>query len=379
MHDRECRNEKPSPVCHLWSLSGHPPWYDFPAAYLTSYVELVDQVSRVFRFMAPDAGGQSEEKAAGSQSGERGISTGGQNVTNRNSPTTTTTSAAQCAGASTQGRESAEAELRDADGLSGALSDHVSTHSRNGDNEDRALQVVRSMTVKDIISGMKKRSGAIPMPSSVQRAAERRKRRKRGVDPDAQSEAPSNVASHISESDRSDIVVAPQVTLDEEGNIVIDQDSLVVSAGKAINAEKERGNVTTVENLAVGSQITSASYAKRESAVKWEPTETEKFYNALRAFGTDFSLMESMFPGRSRRQLKLKFKREERDHPDRIDFAMRNRSTPCTANNKKGCAQASNAPNTIQHESARVISTNAPTQELAKNASPQRPTRSLGR
>ncbi len=120
-------------------------------------------------------------------------------------------------------------------------------------------------------------------------------------------------------------MVAPQVRIDENGNIVVDQDSLVVSAGVTINAERERGQVTTIENLAVGAQITSASYARREAAIKWEEAETEKFYNALRLFGTDFSLMERIFPGRTRRQLKLKFKREERNSPEKIDYAMKNR------------------------------------------------------
>lgn len=187
---------------------------------------------------------------------------------------------------------------------------------------------LQSTTVGDILAGMKRRSGGIPMPSSVARNAERRKRRRAGMDPDAVSEAPSaapSAAASAPESDRTDTVVAPQVTIDEDGNIVVDQDSLVVNAGVTVNAERESGAVTTVENLAMGAQVTSASYAKRETPIKWEEAETEKFFEALRLFGADFSLMEHIFPSRTRKQLKLKFKREERNDGEKIDWAMRNR------------------------------------------------------
>lgn len=195
---------------------------------------------------------------------------------------------------------------------------------------------VRDMTLKDIISGMKKRRGAKPMPSTVQRAAERRKRRRREAlglpseetpegttlaAPSVESAPPEEQAGKEEEEDPEDDVVAPQVTIDKDGNIVIDQESLVVSAGTAANADVDRAAVT-VENHAFSNHITSATYSKRESAQKWEPVETERFYAALRKFGTDFSLMESSFPKRSRRQLKLKFKREEREFPERIEEAL---------------------------------------------------------
>ncbi len=54
---------------------------------------------------------------------------------------------------------------------------------------------MQSTKVKDILSGMKRRQGGIPMPSSVARNAERRKRRRQGVDPDAASEVASIAAS----------------------------------------------------------------------------------------------------------------------------------------------------------------------------------------
>lgn len=50
--------------------------------------------------------------------------------------------------------------------------------------------------------------------------------------------------------------------------------------------------------------------------------ETLQFYRALNTLGTDFALMASLFPKRTRRDLKLKFKREERVNLHLIDKAV---------------------------------------------------------
>lgn len=191
---------------------------------------------------------------------------------------------------------------------------------------------VRDMTLKDVIAGIKRRKGAQPMPSSVQRAFKRRQKRRRvaaGLPEEETVSAPSQDVVQPEQEDEQpeEEVVAPQVTLDADGNIIIDQDSLVVSAGTT-NAPGNDQGMVTVESHAYNERVTSSSYAKREAAHKWEAAETEQFYAALRKFGTDFSLMESSFPKRSRRQLKLKFKREEKENPDRIDEALNGPPSP---------------------------------------------------
>ncbi|KAL3215217.1 hypothetical protein MRX96_034186 [Rhipicephalus microplus] len=42
--------------------------------------------------------------------------------------------------------------------------------------------------------------------------------------------------------------------------------------------------------------------------------ETARFYRALKVFGTDFDLMRTAFPNRTHKNLKNKFKREEREN-----------------------------------------------------------------
>jgi hypothetical protein len=63
---------------------------------------------------------------------------------------------------------------------------------------------------------------------------------------------------------------------------------------------------------------------------KWLPEETDTFFRALGQYGTDFSLIERIMPSRTRRQIKLKFKREEREDPERVMEALRRRAPPDT-------------------------------------------------
>jgi len=43
---------------------------------------------------------------------------------------------------------------------------------------------------------------------------------------------------------------------------------------------------------------------------------------ALQQFGTDFELIQNLFPGRTRRQVKAKFKNEEKLNPVRLADAL---------------------------------------------------------
>lgn len=52
--------------------------------------------------------------------------------------------------------------------------------------------------------------------------------------------------------------------------------------------------------------------------------ETARFHLALRMLGTNFSLMEKLFPKRTRIELKRKFKSEERCNRELIDKATTN-------------------------------------------------------
>jgi transcription factor TFIIIB component B'' len=63
-----------------------------------------------------------------------------------------------------------------------------------------------------------------------------------------------------------------------------------------------------------------------QSKTRWNRELTDKFYHGLRMFGTDFELIASFFGGDwTRRQIKAKYCREEKDYLDRILEALAQR------------------------------------------------------
>jgi len=102
-----------------------------------------------------------------------------------------------------------------------------------------------------------------------------------------------------------------------DGQIVLDEQSLFVDAPTLVPSVD--GIITEP-----AAHITSASYSNRSASEKWSSAETDEFYEAIRRYGTDFTLLEKLFAKRSRKQLKSKFKREEKENPRRVDDALKN-------------------------------------------------------
>jgi transcription factor TFIIIB component B'' len=55
---------------------------------------------------------------------------------------------------------------------------------------------------------------------------------------------------------------------------------------------------------------------------RWGREATDNFYDALRRFGTDFAMINKCFPHSTRRSIKKKFNREEKEHPELIKEAL---------------------------------------------------------
>ncbi|XP_049850788.1 uncharacterized protein LOC126323912 [Schistocerca gregaria] len=102
-----------------------------------------------------------------------------------------------------------------------------------------------------------------------------------------------------------------------DGKIVVDQDSLTIP-------QLEQNTVERVEVHQQRTHITSATYQRRAKSERWTPAEIERFYTAIRMCGTDFSMIELFFPNRSRRHVRNRYKREEKEHPERIIMALKN-------------------------------------------------------
>jgi transcription factor TFIIIB component B'' len=135
--------------------------------------------------------------------------------------------------------------------------------------------------------------------------------------------------------------LAPQVKI-VDGKIILNEESLYIRHGS---------DISTVDIIRdAGQHITSATYLTREPSDKWNYEETEKFYKvrglcifiistigqlfidifsfqALNYWGTDFSLISRMFTNRTRKQIKHKYKREERMNPARLQHALTHRKS----------------------------------------------------
>ncbi|PYI27314.1 transcription factor IIIB, Bdp1 subunit [Aspergillus indologenus CBS 114.80] len=100
------------------------------------------------------------------------------------------------------------------------------------------------------------------------------------------------------------------------GEIVLDTASLQVD--RHADAARNAGALEDVVENTLTRKINQSTYGKRSKTESWDEEMTDLFYRGLRIFGTDFMMISKLFPGRSRRQIKLKFNNEERRDPLRI-------------------------------------------------------------
>ena len=102
----------------------------------------------------------------------------------------------------------------------------------------------------------------------------------------------------------------PRVRL-VDGVIVQDDDSRVVHRYNQATA----GNGEEVQEDELTRRVNSGTYMKREKYQKWTEEMTLTLYEGIRVFGTDFAMISTLFPNRTRRQIKLKFTKEEKEDP----------------------------------------------------------------
>ncbi|XP_063239389.1 uncharacterized protein LOC134540498 isoform X3 [Bacillus rossius redtenbacheri] len=118
-------------------------------------------------------------------------------------------------------------------------------------------------------------------------------------------------------------VPAPQVTLDKDGGLVIDERSLFVDVEEVARRRARRGRKKAEDSLAAAICSEQPQPRHRRSKM-WRTEETLRFYRALNAVGTDFMMMESLFLDRTRRELKKKFMREDKINRELIDRTLLN-------------------------------------------------------
>lgn len=102
------------------------------------------------------------------------------------------------------------------------------------------------------------------------------------------------------------------------GRIVVNEQSLTV--GAYATSAQDTDKYTRVEENA--SRLNYHTYSNRTVTERWKAEETDIFYRAIRQFGTDFDLIKNLFPNRTRRQIKAKYKKEENSNPRRVSDAL---------------------------------------------------------
>jgi transcription factor TFIIIB component B'' len=120
-----------------------------------------------------------------------------------------------------------------------------------------------------------------------------------------------------------------RVMTDAEGNIIIDQSSLQVDRHAIHPSTLTESLIHTTETI-FSSKTNSATYASTRThasnTIRWLPDDNERFYTALRMFGTDFTMVASYLGGgKNRRHIKNKFYREEKLNGDKLTWALKNR------------------------------------------------------
>jgi transcription factor TFIIIB component B'' len=106
-----------------------------------------------------------------------------------------------------------------------------------------------------------------------------------------------------------------------DGRLTVNQSSLVIDQ----HAEESAVALETVEEDEFTHLVTSGSYMRASRSMgtnHWTDEETELFYHYLKMFGTDFETISHVFPGKNRRMVKLKFNREEKLRPKRLNAAI---------------------------------------------------------
>ncbi|KAJ8976629.1 hypothetical protein NQ317_009721 [Molorchus minor] len=135
---------------------------------------------------------------------------------------------------------------------------------------------------------------------------------------------PDEINEVIDKSDEENEMPVPQIKIGPSGEIILDEKSLVIENK---NVKKQREELQKTQ-LVDGDFNTSYGVYKRQKRSKnWSQSETLRFYKALNTIGTDFTLMCELFPRRTRRELKMKFKKEEK-----INWALINKAImqPCS-------------------------------------------------
>ncbi|KAH1006331.1 transcription factor TFIIIB component B'' homolog [Dendroctonus ponderosae] len=133
-------------------------------------------------------------------------------------------------------------------------------------------------------------------------------------------------APEAEENEPESSLPVPQIKIGPSGEIILDEQSVVM---ENTQVAKQKEQIQKSKIVDGDSTATYGIYKKVARSLPWSQKETVRFYKALNLIGTDFTLMATLFPTRSRRELKIKFKKEEKNNIQLVERAIKD---PCSYN-----------------------------------------------
>lgn len=157
-----------------------------------------------------------------------------------------------------------------------------------------------------------------------QRAREQIEALQRGERPDPIESTPEGATTQAG---------IAQFHYDENGQLQVDTRTMEVNRDRLADEDLEALEIVEGDDYTIKPMNQHTYIEKRfrdpveravgrKKADRWGEEETERFYEALRMFGTDFGIIAKMFPGRIRQHIKAKFTREEKAYPEKIKSAL---------------------------------------------------------
>mmetsp|Transcript_22976 Transcript_22976/g.41012 ORF Transcript_22976/g.41012 Transcript_22976/m.41012 type:complete len:696 (+) Transcript_22976:388-2475(+) len=153
--------------------------------------------------------------------------------------------------------------------------------------------------------------------------------------PDLAATNPTDEDDNNDDDDDNKNDQAPQVEV-INGQITIAEDSLLANPTSRTSTaliDAEFGDAVVDDDDGNGLGIVRARHdsfkpgngpndERKKNGLRWGVDETKAFYRALRQCGADFGMMQHFCEGRTRAQLKRKFKVESRRNPRLVDMSL---------------------------------------------------------
>lgn len=128
--------------------------------------------------------------------------------------------------------------------------------------------------------------------------------------------------------DREEASRAVPNTIIVDGQIQIDETTLQLDRHAYAAEERDAEQLEGVDESELTRRVNQGSWAKRDKSGPWNEESTDKFYDGLRMFGTDFEMISKLFPGRTRHSVKLKFCKEEKLDKQKIKRTLMGERIP---------------------------------------------------